>query len=192
MSKFFITHSRIKVYPDDVYSFKLSLDDIGHHLCKIQRFGGALPLNIFYSVAEHSILMAKYAYRKYGKEIARAALMHDAAEAYLGDVISPLKETLLDFTKKEMMLERRIMDQYQINMYRNDIFFLIKELDRSILLDEVKSLMPTNYDIFKSVTSPGIRPLGLKIVPEPNQIAVKKAFLSWCNKLGINDERDYT
>ncbi len=63
-------------------------EDIIQGLSKVCRFGG--QLTNFYSVAQHSVLVAYLA----PKELKRAALIHDATEAYLGDVIKPLKHML--------------------------------------------------------------------------------------------------
>lgn len=66
----------------------IELSDIINALSKINRFGG--HTNHFYSVAQHSILVASMVPEDCKKE----ALLHDAAEAYLGDIISPLKYIL--------------------------------------------------------------------------------------------------
>ena len=63
-------------------------EDIIGGLSKICRFGGQIPC--FYSVAQHSVLVEHYA----PVHLKRAALLHDATEAYLGDVIKPLKHLL--------------------------------------------------------------------------------------------------
>lgn len=65
----------------------ISLQDISGALSKICRFGGHTTR--FYSVAQHSVLVAALC-----KECPKEALMHDASEAYLGDVIKPLKVML--------------------------------------------------------------------------------------------------
>ncbi len=65
----------------------ICLQDISGALSKICRFGGHTTR--FYSVAQHSVLVAALC-----KECPKEALMHDAAEAYLGDVIKPLKVML--------------------------------------------------------------------------------------------------
>ena len=66
----------------------IDIDDIANALSKICRFGG--NTNQFYSVAQHSVLVSKLVDPEFAKE----ALLHDASEAYLGDVIKPLKVML--------------------------------------------------------------------------------------------------
>lgn len=78
--------------PDDV-----ELRAIAHHLHKVCRFGGALGRH--YSVLSHSLLvhaLVRTNSPDAPPEFARWALLHDAAEAYLGDVTSPLKRLLGD------------------------------------------------------------------------------------------------
>jgi hypothetical protein len=66
----------------------ICIDDIATALSKICRFGG--HSNDFYSVAQHSVVVANLA----PEYLCREALLHDATEAYLGDVIKPLKNIL--------------------------------------------------------------------------------------------------
>lgn len=66
------------------------LKDIAAALSKICRFGG--HIREFYSVAEHCILASKEAAKAgYSWEECRALLLHDAVEAYVGDMVKPLK-----------------------------------------------------------------------------------------------------
>jgi hypothetical protein len=62
--------------------------DISKGLAYTARFNG--QCSHFYSVAQHSILVRHLA----PQELKKAALIHDASEAYLGDVIKPLKVML--------------------------------------------------------------------------------------------------
>lgn len=92
------TYSGQRFNPDDP---EVSILDIAHGLSNICRFGGQSAE--FYSVAEHSVLVASVVKnRSYALE----ALLHDAAEAYLGDVPRPIKAKLPCY----MELEERVME----------------------------------------------------------------------------------
>lgn len=65
-------------------------EDIAHHLGMLCRYSGGVRR--FYSVAEHASLVADLIeWQGHDRGMVRAGLLHDGAEAYLGDVISPLK-----------------------------------------------------------------------------------------------------
>jgi uncharacterized protein len=85
----------------DVFNPKpedIDIRDIAHALSYIPRFGGHLPW--FRSVAEHSIDAAYYA--NHGFEL--EALLHDASEAYLGDMASPIKYRIPDYKIAEQKM----------------------------------------------------------------------------------------
>ena len=72
---------------------KIDLEDIAHALGNICRYGG--HCDPFYSVAEHAVFVSHRVERQsYNKEVQLAALHHDDAEAYLGDIPRPLKPLL--------------------------------------------------------------------------------------------------
>jgi uncharacterized protein len=66
----------------------IEICDIASALSLICRFGG--HVSRFYSVAQHSLLVAALA----PDDLKQEALMHDASEAYLSDVIKPLKNLI--------------------------------------------------------------------------------------------------
>lgn len=73
--------------PEDV-----AVEDVAHALSQVARFGGhtAIP----YSVAEHALLCRRLCIEAGHPDLAFAALHHDSHEAYIGDVVTPLKVEL--------------------------------------------------------------------------------------------------
>lgn len=85
-----ITHSGRMVDLLDVKPEDINLDDIAHALAHTNRFIGHARRP--YSVAEHSINVA----RLLPEPIKIYGLMHDAHEAYIGDISTPMKRALDD------------------------------------------------------------------------------------------------
>ena len=74
---------------------QIDLEDIAWSLARQCRFNGHTILH--YSVAEHSTLVSLIlGQQKQSREVQLAGLLHDAAEAYLGDIVSPVKRCLSD------------------------------------------------------------------------------------------------
>lgn len=82
-------------WPLDPRPDEIDVLDIAHALANMCRYGGHCLR--FYSVAEHSVLMA----RAVSKENRMWALMHDASEAYIVDVPRPLKRFLAGYNAAE-------------------------------------------------------------------------------------------
>ncbi len=79
-----------RFYPFDPRPEEMHIEDIAHALSNTCRFNG--HISRFYSVAEHSVHMADQLSDK-GKNTQRWALLHDATEAYIGDMVRPLKHS---------------------------------------------------------------------------------------------------
>lgn len=84
---FILTHTGRQVFFDHVYPEDICIEDIAHALSHLCRYTGHITM--FFSVAQHSLLVEEKI--PGNAETKLAALLHDAAEAYIGDVSSPLK-----------------------------------------------------------------------------------------------------
>lgn len=105
----------------DLTSFKIEDvvdNDIAHALSMICRYGGHIPSH--YSVAEHSVLVSRLVeHWGYAPTFQLQALLHDAAEAYIGDMVRPLKSFMPEFREFEMEVLTVIYDREEL-AYPND------------------------------------------------------------------------
>jgi hypothetical protein len=135
-------------YPQDVDPI-----DIAHALSLICRYGG--HVKVFYSVAEHCVLMS-YAV---APENALWALLHDATEAYVGDMIRPLKRMMPAYRAAEDRLADVIADRFGIPRICPDE---VKRADLRILHDERDVLMVDPPQSWGSLD--GLTPLGVDVM----------------------------
>ena len=117
--------------PDDI-----DIHDIAYALANQCRFNG--HCSQFYSVAEHSVAVASLL----PKELQLAGLLHDAAEAYLGDIPSPIKQYLPDFNKIEDNLLDVILRKYDVDV-NEEGWDGIKRADMQQLRTEAWHLIPS-------------------------------------------------
>lgn len=88
----------------------IKTNDIINSLANICRFGG--HCNGTYTVAQHSVLVAMLV----PDEMMREALMHDATETYVGDVIKPFKNVLGEvFEQIENNFLQLIIEKYNLD-----------------------------------------------------------------------------
>jgi len=102
-----ITYTGRRFWPLSPRVEDVSFRDIAHALSQVCRYGG--HTRCFYSVAEHSAHLAEYFMRLGRPDLARFALLHDGSEAYIGDMIRPLKPQLPAFKQVERPIERIIL-----------------------------------------------------------------------------------
>ena len=126
-----------KAYPLDLCAEQIYLPDIAHSLALTCRFRG--HCREFYSVAQHSVLAAQLA----PDNLKMAALLHDAAEAYLFDVPYPIKSSVdvnghpFDFLESDILLQ--IGRMFGVNPDdMNDP--VIKMIDRKLCMTEGRDL----------------------------------------------------
>ena len=143
-------------WPLDPRADEIHIEDIAHALSHICRYGG--HSRRFYSVAEHSVLVSQLV----PSEHALTGLLHDAAEAYLGDVPRPLKRQacMEGWREAEARLENAIAEAFGITLPMPDV---VKEIDDRIILDEWSALMPRfDADIGVSGAPVGVPIIGME------------------------------
>jgi 5'-deoxynucleotidase YfbR-like HD superfamily hydrolase len=149
----------------ETMNFNVGIDIIAHHLAKINRFNGALPLDVNYSVAEHCLNLCDYFLEHTQtrekleqkqldyKKVALLALLHDASEAYVGDMVSPLKAFCPDYQRIETRVYGEILSELWPHCSINDEFAktteLVHKADKQILLDEVACIIPNKLEIYQ-------------------------------------------
>ena len=136
-AEWMMTASGARFYPTKPDPDAVKITDIAHALGNLCRYNGHVR---FYSVAEHSVHMARHFVRTHRNDLARWALLHDAAEAYLGDVIRPLKKALPQYVEIEQAVEAAVAQAFGLPL---DMPPEIKAADTAILNDERRQLFPT-------------------------------------------------
>lgn len=121
--------------PDDI-----CIEDIVQATSNLCRFGGHLKR--FYSVAEHQVRACRLAEIDHGvgSEVAQCALLHDAPEAYVGDVPLPLKVMLPDYAKIEKRVTWAVGKALGLPDEGNAIWDEVKRYDQIILMREASML----------------------------------------------------
>lgn len=152
----------------------IDIGSIAHALSHICRFTG--HTRQFYSVAQHSYMVSLIV----PPEFAFEALLHDAAEAYIGDVASPLKHMLHDYKRVEKDVEEAVFQYFGIGLPLNHC---VKRADLIMLATEARDLLPKHTSWFAGTD---IWPLRETLVPLDSYSA-KKLFINRFNLL--NDVR---
>jgi 5'-deoxynucleotidase YfbR-like HD superfamily hydrolase len=122
---------------------QLDPGDIARALANVCRFGG--HCSSFYSVAQHSVIVSELVEQRGGDvEDVFAALMHDATEAYLGDMPHPIKHRSplgAAFKAAEDHLEATIRARFNIKADVPEI----KRVDRALLATERRVLSAESW-----------------------------------------------
>lgn len=111
----------------------IRLVDIMRGLSHLCRFGG--QIRCFYSVAQHSVHVSE----RVPAEFAVHGLLHDAAEAYVGDVVGPLKVRLSDYREIEDNVTEAIFSRFGIT-WTKEAKEAVKEADLRMLATEMRDL----------------------------------------------------
>ncbi len=94
----------------------------------------------FYSIAQHSVMCAEMANSDgAGVNVVRVTLMHDATEAYVGDMNRPLKSALPEYQMIEHKLWLAIAARFGLP---TDMPAAVKDIDNRMLAIEKAALCP--------------------------------------------------
>ena len=113
------------------------LRDIIHSLSMINRFTG--HTTVPYTVAQHSVVVSKLV----PPEDSMWGLLHDASEAYLGDIATPLKSFLPDYMQLERHVQRTIAKKFGLKWPMPES---VKVADRRALIHEKTKLLSVQHD----------------------------------------------
>lgn len=122
----------------NVHPIEVDIEDIAHALSMQCRFNG--HTHKFLSVAEHSVNVMALMPRTMSIDGRLAALLHDAPEAYVGDLISPIKEAMPEFKRIEARVEQAIERRFNFTATYDEAV-LIKRADLFMAWIEGKNLL---------------------------------------------------
>lgn len=168
----FTTFSGVQFWPLDPRPEEVRIVDIAHALSRICRYGGHCL--DWYSVAQHSIMVSELV----PPELALHGLLHDAEEAYTGDLVRPLKLGLRGKTDAwDAMADRvtaAIWSRFGLRELSSDELGAIKNADNVALSTERRDLIrATGREWTLSKSHP---PFQRRIVPLERE-AAKSAFM---------------
>lgn len=108
-----ISGKRINYENPTVEMFDIT--DIAHSLSNICRFGGHIRRH--YSVAQHSVMVSNLV----PHHLALAALLHDASEAYLSDIVRPAKRMLPQYKDLELKFQGVLEERFAVTFDHEEI-----------------------------------------------------------------------
>jgi len=156
----------------------VEIEDIAHGLARVARWNGQTVGEHGFSVAQHSLVVEEIvAHLRPGVEPSwrLAALLHDAPEYVIGDMISPFKAALgLDYRSFEERLEAAIHIRFGLPAKTpSPIKTLIKQADQASAFFEATQL--AGFTIEESLRLFGRPPKGYHLAVEPMPAAEAQA-----------------
>lgn len=146
------TFSGRRFWPLDPRPDDIDILDIAHALSLCCRFAGHCKWH--YSVAQHSVYVSDMCKR----DLRLAGLLHDAAEAYLGDLVTPVKRHSV-LGDEYKLVELRLMEAVAVRFaIPHATFAMIKEVDVRMLMTEKRDVLKqglswaTNAEPYEAIT----------------------------------------
>lgn len=134
------TVSGVQFTPYDPSPSDVRLQDIAHGLANLCRASG--QTQFFYSVGLHSIYVSQdLAARGESRRRQLIGLLHDAQEAYISDLVSPVKAHLEEYQTLEARVEDVIWEAFGLEPAETDLA-IVKESDRRLCRHELGVVLP--------------------------------------------------
>lgn len=131
--------SGTRFWPVDPRPQDIALEDVAHGLARINRYNGHTRAS--YSVAQHSVLVS----RLLPPELKLFGLFHDASEAYVQDIITPLKRLFRSYVEQfEEPVMEAVAKKFGFTMSEQERA-VVKRADLVMLATEVRDLVPAGY-----------------------------------------------
>ena len=121
---------------------QVDIKDIAQGLSNLCRYSG--QCRRFYSVAEHSVICYRQAsvVGLVKQHVAKAVLLHDAAEAYVGDMIRAVKRLNASYCDLEGRVFNAIAERFTLEQ-SPVIKAIVKYYDNAVLRAEMFELLPS-------------------------------------------------
>jgi hypothetical protein len=116
----------------------VDIRDIARGLSLVNRWGGQTRQP--FSVAQHSVMVAEWCEPR----DAAYALLHDAAEAYIGDITRPVKSLLPEAVKLETSIQAAILAAFGVDPDAASLV-RVREWDDVVLASEAVLLFPKDF-----------------------------------------------
>lgn len=131
---------------------RIKIEDIAHALAMNCRYAG--HVNRFYSVAEHSVHVS----RNVSRTNALWGLLHDASEAYIADIVRPVKKRMPEYKLVEDVLMAAICRRFHLPVEQPAEIY---DIDLRIVVDEKAVLL--NKEPLPWGAIEGLEPVGATI-----------------------------
>lgn len=167
----------------------ISIFDIAEHLARLCRYSGAT--NIPFSVAQHSLVVAAAMHEAHGALAAVYGLLHDAHEAYIGDITEPTT-TAIEFYFGGI---RGVLDAIRLDLDQAihralhldwpppaDIQNLLAHAHARVVATELRDVMMDCHNEVAALRRAFVYPLSRRIIPFRNYAAAAENYLTYLRR----------
>jgi hypothetical protein len=164
---------------------EVDIGDIAHSLSQQCRYNGLTER--FYSVAEHSIYVAQLVrLKKMRPVVVLAALLHDAHEAYIGDLIQPIKD-VAELGEHFLIIERGWEALMRVHFGLTGVtksdWIIIHQADKDMAAMEMRDITTFPRKIWEKVGTPPPRESLKLFNVMTNPLHARNAFLGMYHDL---------